>query len=88
MAGYPATPDYPAGFFILPDIRLDYSAESKILPDYPAEYPAYLAGSGGTGYLASGKKYQIRPNPNFVLIKDLTAFLNDIYTYSKFKSTL
>ena len=31
-AGYPAVPDYPAGFFIL--------------PDYPAGYLAYTAGNG------------------------------------------
>ena len=43
-------PDYPAGFFILPDYLAGY-------PAYLAEYPAYPA-----GHPASGKKYQIRPN--------------------------
>ena len=39
-------PDYPAGFFILPDIQPNHPAWFFILPDYPAGYPAYPAGYG------------------------------------------
>ena len=61
--GYPAVPDYPAGFFILPDIWPNYPAGFFILPDNPAVYPANPAGSGR--HRTSGKKYQIRPNPSY-----------------------
>jgi len=39
-------PDYPAGFFILPDIQPNHPAGFLILPDIRPDNPAYPAGSG------------------------------------------
>jgi len=57
-------PDYPAGFFILPDIQPNHSAGFFILPDIRPDIRHIRPDLAGTGHPASGKKYQIRPNPN------------------------
>jgi len=43
-------PDYPAGFFILPDIQPNHPAGFFILPDIRPDL-------AGTRHPASGKKY-------------------------------
>ena len=63
-------PDYPAGFFILPDIQQNHPAGSFILPDIRPENPAYPAGS--SRHQTSGIRQEI-PDPAQPLFLSLGA---------------